>query len=107
MCRTPGFLDPGGWSKTAAVSLYFVFPGICTLSLYYTIPSESQTVSPITHEKFNECAKAIVLGTTRSNTLPGPQYFSTNGQLTVDTIEAAIRRCLLEMSPYGHLQNIP
>ncbi|KAL6040129.1 hypothetical protein STEG23_000130, partial [Scotinomys teguina] len=33
MCRPPWFLDPGGWSKTAAVSLYFVFPGICTLSL--------------------------------------------------------------------------
>ncbi|KAL6040977.1 hypothetical protein STEG23_035953, partial [Scotinomys teguina] len=30
----PWFLDPGGWSKTAAVSLYFIFPGICTLSLY-------------------------------------------------------------------------
>ncbi|KAL6068445.1 hypothetical protein STEG23_028476 [Scotinomys teguina] len=27
------FLDPGGWSKTATVSLYFIFPGICTLSL--------------------------------------------------------------------------
>ncbi|KAL6072893.1 hypothetical protein STEG23_002117 [Scotinomys teguina] len=27
------FLDPGGWSKTTAVSLYFIFPGICTLSL--------------------------------------------------------------------------
>ncbi|KAL6079256.1 hypothetical protein STEG23_004392, partial [Scotinomys teguina] len=27
------FLDPGGWSKTAAVRLYFIFPGICTLSL--------------------------------------------------------------------------
>ncbi|KAL6082335.1 hypothetical protein STEG23_021490 [Scotinomys teguina] len=27
------FLDPGGWSKTAAVSLYFIFPGNCTLSL--------------------------------------------------------------------------
>ncbi|KAL6043415.1 hypothetical protein STEG23_007995, partial [Scotinomys teguina] len=27
------FLDPGGWSKTAAVGLYFIFPGICTLSL--------------------------------------------------------------------------
>ncbi|KAL6055397.1 hypothetical protein STEG23_016977, partial [Scotinomys teguina] len=27
------FLDPGGWSKTTVVSLYFVFPGICTLSL--------------------------------------------------------------------------
>ncbi|KAL6089391.1 hypothetical protein STEG23_029390 [Scotinomys teguina] len=27
------FLDPGGWSKTAVVRLYFIFPGICTLSL--------------------------------------------------------------------------
>ncbi|KAL6044264.1 hypothetical protein STEG23_019944, partial [Scotinomys teguina] len=32
----PWFLDPGGWSKTAAVSLYFIFPGICTLSLLDT-----------------------------------------------------------------------
>ncbi|KAL6082718.1 hypothetical protein STEG23_016473 [Scotinomys teguina] len=30
----PWFLDPGGWSKTA-VRLYFIFPGICTLSLVY------------------------------------------------------------------------
>ncbi|KAL6084625.1 hypothetical protein STEG23_004767 [Scotinomys teguina] len=29
----PWFLDPGGWSKTTAVGLYFIFPGICTLSL--------------------------------------------------------------------------
>ncbi|KAL6053883.1 hypothetical protein STEG23_003710, partial [Scotinomys teguina] len=29
----PWFLDPGGWSKTATVKLYFIFPGICTLSL--------------------------------------------------------------------------
>ncbi|KAL6039650.1 hypothetical protein STEG23_015123 [Scotinomys teguina] len=33
MCQPPWFLDPGGWSKTAAVRLYFIFPGICTLSL--------------------------------------------------------------------------
>ncbi|KAL6081813.1 hypothetical protein STEG23_032641 [Scotinomys teguina] len=33
MCRLPWFLDPGGWSKTTAVRLYFIFPGICTLSL--------------------------------------------------------------------------
>ncbi|KAL6030618.1 hypothetical protein STEG23_021592 [Scotinomys teguina] len=33
MCRLSRFLDPGGWSKTAAVGLYFIFPGICTLSL--------------------------------------------------------------------------
>ncbi|KAL6030233.1 hypothetical protein STEG23_011453 [Scotinomys teguina] len=33
MCRPLWFLDPGGWSKTTAVSLYFIFPGICTLSL--------------------------------------------------------------------------
>ncbi|KAL6032199.1 hypothetical protein STEG23_026908 [Scotinomys teguina] len=31
--RLSWFLDPGGWSKTAAVGLYFIFPGICTLSL--------------------------------------------------------------------------
>ncbi|KAL6041828.1 hypothetical protein STEG23_012333 [Scotinomys teguina] len=34
MCWLSWFLDPGGWSKTAAVGLYFIFPGICTLSLY-------------------------------------------------------------------------
>ncbi|KAL6038801.1 hypothetical protein STEG23_030872 [Scotinomys teguina] len=33
MCRLSWFLDPGGWSKTAAVGLYFIFPEICTLSL--------------------------------------------------------------------------
>ncbi|KAL6048306.1 hypothetical protein STEG23_013547 [Scotinomys teguina] len=33
MCRTAWFLNPGGWSKTAVVRLYFIFPGICTLSL--------------------------------------------------------------------------
>ncbi|KAL6078252.1 hypothetical protein STEG23_006509 [Scotinomys teguina] len=33
MCRLSWFLDPGGWSKTAMVGLYFIFPGICTLSL--------------------------------------------------------------------------
>ncbi|KAL6092806.1 hypothetical protein STEG23_011483 [Scotinomys teguina] len=35
----PWFLDPGGWSKTAVVSLYFIFPGICTLSL--EVPSRA------------------------------------------------------------------
>ncbi|KAL6073594.1 hypothetical protein STEG23_027895, partial [Scotinomys teguina] len=33
MCQLSWFLDPGGWSKTAAVRLYFIFPEICTLSL--------------------------------------------------------------------------
>ncbi|KAL6039840.1 hypothetical protein STEG23_031890 [Scotinomys teguina] len=33
MCRLSWFLDPGGWSKANAVGLYFIFPGICTLSL--------------------------------------------------------------------------
>ncbi|KAL6066848.1 hypothetical protein STEG23_009759, partial [Scotinomys teguina] len=31
----PWFLDPGGWSKTSAVRLYFIFPGMCTLSLHF------------------------------------------------------------------------
>ncbi|KAL6090363.1 hypothetical protein STEG23_021800, partial [Scotinomys teguina] len=33
ICQPPWFMDPGGWSKTAVVRLYFIFPGICTLSL--------------------------------------------------------------------------
>ncbi|KAL6071066.1 hypothetical protein STEG23_010456 [Scotinomys teguina] len=32
MCQLFWFLDPGGWSKAAVVGLYFIFPGICTLS---------------------------------------------------------------------------
>ncbi|KAL6031094.1 hypothetical protein STEG23_029427 [Scotinomys teguina] len=41
----PWFLDPGGWSKTAAVSLYFIFPGICTLSLPIFTPLSAATCS--------------------------------------------------------------
>ncbi|KAL6043342.1 hypothetical protein STEG23_034585 [Scotinomys teguina] len=33
MCRLSWFLDPGGWGKTTAVGLYFIFPGICALIL--------------------------------------------------------------------------
>ncbi|KAL6091430.1 hypothetical protein STEG23_012594 [Scotinomys teguina] len=33
MCRFSRFLNPGGWGKAAAVGLYFIFSGICTLSL--------------------------------------------------------------------------
>ncbi|KAL6053008.1 hypothetical protein STEG23_023179 [Scotinomys teguina] len=36
MCRLSWFMDPGGWSKAAAVGLYFIFLGICTLSLHTT-----------------------------------------------------------------------
>ncbi|KAL6083934.1 hypothetical protein STEG23_026595 [Scotinomys teguina] len=45
----PWFLDPGGWSKTAAVSLYFIFPGICTLSLsgFQTAVQKSELQSNI------------------------------------------------------------
>ncbi|KAL6048220.1 hypothetical protein STEG23_013484, partial [Scotinomys teguina] len=44
----PWFLDPGGWSKTATVSLYFIFPGICSLSLikaYIKSPSIEKSFS--------------------------------------------------------------
>ncbi|KAL6045408.1 hypothetical protein STEG23_020721 [Scotinomys teguina] len=38
MCPLSWFLDPGGWSKATAVGLYFIFPGICALSLcQYTL----------------------------------------------------------------------
>ncbi|KAL6034846.1 hypothetical protein STEG23_005801, partial [Scotinomys teguina] len=45
----PWFLDPGGWSKTAAVSLYFIFPGICTLSLNATATQETPEAVPPGH----------------------------------------------------------
>ncbi|KAL6061989.1 hypothetical protein STEG23_022295 [Scotinomys teguina] len=35
MCWLSWFLDPGGWSNTTTVGLYFIFPGICTLSFLY------------------------------------------------------------------------
>ncbi|KAL6051938.1 hypothetical protein STEG23_028101 [Scotinomys teguina] len=38
----PWFLDPEGWSKPAAVRLYFIFPGICTLSLANITVKESE-----------------------------------------------------------------
>ncbi|KAL6036565.1 hypothetical protein STEG23_024661 [Scotinomys teguina] len=39
MCQRSWFLDLGGWDKAAAVGLYFIFPGICTLSLVILYPS--------------------------------------------------------------------
>ncbi|KAL6089380.1 hypothetical protein STEG23_019597 [Scotinomys teguina] len=47
----PWFQDPGGWSKTTAVRLFFIFPGICTLSLgmdIVTDPNCSRTTDPDT-----------------------------------------------------------
>ncbi|KAL6050584.1 hypothetical protein STEG23_023716, partial [Scotinomys teguina] len=46
MGRPFWFLDPGGWSKTAAVSLYFIFPGICTLSLLLAARSDGNQSYP-------------------------------------------------------------
>ncbi|KAL6086136.1 hypothetical protein STEG23_006271 [Scotinomys teguina] len=50
----PWFLDPGGWSKTAAVSLYFIFPGICTLSLFPQVGLEQKTPESITSAALKE-----------------------------------------------------
>ncbi|KAL6089369.1 hypothetical protein STEG23_019586, partial [Scotinomys teguina] len=59
----PWFLDPGGWSKTAAVSLYFIFPGICTLSLFLSAVSPNIPVDErnfgYTQEGFQKIHKAI------------------------------------------------
>ncbi|KAL6076525.1 hypothetical protein STEG23_016706 [Scotinomys teguina] len=33
MCRPSWFLDPGGWSETAAVGLHLISPGLGTLTL--------------------------------------------------------------------------
>ncbi|KAL6065673.1 hypothetical protein STEG23_028034, partial [Scotinomys teguina] len=39
------FLDPGGWGKAAAVGLYFIFPGICTLSLQEAFPKDTRSLN--------------------------------------------------------------
>ncbi|KAL6093237.1 hypothetical protein STEG23_006767 [Scotinomys teguina] len=59
MCRLSWFLDPGGWSKTATVGLYFIFPGICTMSLktqndfIHILTDFSVGISQITSECVN------------------------------------------------------
>ncbi|KAL6082300.1 hypothetical protein STEG23_021455 [Scotinomys teguina] len=45
MCWLFWFLDPGGWSKTAVVRLYFIFPGICTLSLVFKMSNSDINLS--------------------------------------------------------------
>ncbi|KAL6088819.1 hypothetical protein STEG23_014084 [Scotinomys teguina] len=61
----PWFLDPGGWSKTAAVGLYFIFPGICTLSLFmkllYAIYKLIEDIIVIKKFHFSTTAKVLYL----------------------------------------------
>ncbi|KAL6038098.1 hypothetical protein STEG23_001147 [Scotinomys teguina] len=72
----PWFLDPGGWSKTATVSLYFIFPGICTLSLDDQYPAAvSSSPLEVLHKTCyislpNKCQNiptATILGRNRSS----------------------------------------
>ncbi|KAL6065467.1 hypothetical protein STEG23_011580 [Scotinomys teguina] len=48
MCWPGWFLDPGGWSKAATVGLYFIFPGICTLSLLGIALRDTVTIGSMT-----------------------------------------------------------
>ncbi|KAL6059654.1 hypothetical protein STEG23_037119 [Scotinomys teguina] len=50
------FLGPGGWNKTAAVSLYFIFPGICTLSL--VLDGDARGSGPLNGAKLCSCGAA-------------------------------------------------
>ncbi|KAL6084541.1 hypothetical protein STEG23_035510, partial [Scotinomys teguina] len=55
----PWFLDPGGWGKTAAVGLYFIFPGICALSLFrdgmlLNLFCEAENVDPLHPLQFRD-----------------------------------------------------
>ncbi|KAL6086525.1 hypothetical protein STEG23_035521, partial [Scotinomys teguina] len=46
------FLDPGGWGKAAAVGLYFIFPGICTLSL-------ERVYEPVSYKQLKDLMEAV------------------------------------------------
>ncbi|KAL6046706.1 hypothetical protein STEG23_004406 [Scotinomys teguina] len=56
MCRPWWFLDAGSWSKTAAVRLYFIFHGNCTLSL--VLPEEHIQIYNINSDKFLDDSKS-------------------------------------------------
>ncbi|KAL6048966.1 hypothetical protein STEG23_028090, partial [Scotinomys teguina] len=62
MCRLSWFLDPGGWGKAAVVGLYFIFPGICTLSLMLT-----QDIVPISTFEMAVCDTYYEIGRTVIN----------------------------------------
>ncbi|KAL6035633.1 hypothetical protein STEG23_036469 [Scotinomys teguina] len=72
----PWFLDPGGWSKTAAVSLSFIFPGICTLSLLsLEVPPPlmfPMTVTPLGRDQ--DCSLKI-----REPDVPAPWFLDPGG----------------------------
>ncbi|KAL6052583.1 hypothetical protein STEG23_025333, partial [Scotinomys teguina] len=66
MCRLSWFLDPGGWSKAAVVGLYFIFPGVCTLSLTYKLNIQgliSKFTEDITlkMETGNQCFAFVIM----------------------------------------------
>ncbi|KAL6093898.1 hypothetical protein STEG23_005668, partial [Scotinomys teguina] len=66
MCRLSWFLDPGGWSKTALVGLYFIFPGICSLSLVVSMGSSTNAHSeqiPMSPPGIAMCIYALPEGT--------------------------------------------
>ncbi|KAL6089436.1 hypothetical protein STEG23_002079 [Scotinomys teguina] len=78
----PWFLDPGSWSKTATVSLYFIFPGICTLSLIIRIPKRpSQRLNPICKSKEPLFKQAQAQTFPVSNTADGRPSISSRNKV--------------------------
>ncbi|KAL6058832.1 hypothetical protein STEG23_004926, partial [Scotinomys teguina] len=93
----PWFLDPGGWSKTAAVSLYFIFPGICTLSLK---PCGSLHRFIPRHSILNQVPEECTVGTSLGAAAKTPDkinlYKVSTGQITnpINTKVLLVERCL-------------
>ncbi|KAL6032036.1 hypothetical protein STEG23_026611, partial [Scotinomys teguina] len=67
MCRLSWFLDPGGWSKAAAAGLYFIFPGICTLSLVNTSSSSDQVNTSSSSDQVNMSSSSDLVNTSSSS----------------------------------------
>ncbi|KAL6061209.1 hypothetical protein STEG23_011285 [Scotinomys teguina] len=71
MCRLSWFLDPGGcWSKTTVVGLYFIFPGICTLSL----PCGYDTTCEASVSFLGDAISKQILWFFDSSSLPAPSF---------------------------------
>ncbi|KAL6093332.1 hypothetical protein STEG23_036212 [Scotinomys teguina] len=93
----PWFLDPGGWSKAAAVRLYFIFPGICTLSLLDLWVGQRSFSH--TDGKSGECnGKSMMVQGLAGIWLVGGEVLPTISQIL------AIRTKLTSNSPYHRMK---
>ncbi|KAL6091148.1 hypothetical protein STEG23_028601 [Scotinomys teguina] len=110
------FLHPGGWGKAAAVGLYFIFPGICTLTLIspdleidkppvaVSEPSlfENMTLRRMVLDNDSSVKEFILLGLTEQPELQLPLFFLFLGIYVVSMVGNLSLMVLIILNPHLH-----